>query len=141
MQCVDDHHRHGVLQTLSPDVEHFDGSAKLLGQSNPSFKPQHAIGIEDPHTRSVGAQEPNQAFDSRVIDFGRVLSMAYRCRQLEEQLRLFERFGRIPEEGDTYEWDGWEFKITEMDRRRISKVVVRAPTATMGDRSSGSTGK
>ena len=54
---------------------------------------------------------------------------------------LFERFGRIPEEGDTYEWDGWEFRITEMDRRRISKVVVRAPTATMGDRSHGSTGK
>ena len=54
---------------------------------------------------------------------------------------LFERFGRIPDEGDTYEWEGWEFRITEMDRRRISKVVVRAPTATMGDRSSGSTGK
>jgi putative hemolysin len=54
---------------------------------------------------------------------------------------LFERFGRIPEEGDSYEWDGWEFRIAEMDRRRISKVVVRAPTATMGDRSSGSAGK
>jgi putative hemolysin len=54
---------------------------------------------------------------------------------------LFERFGRIPEEGDIYEWDGWEFRIAEMDRRRISKVVVRAPTATMDDRSSGSTGK
>jgi putative hemolysin len=54
---------------------------------------------------------------------------------------LFERFGRIPEEGDTYEWDGWEFRIAEMDKRRISKVVVRAPPATMDDRSPGSAGK
>jgi CBS domain containing-hemolysin-like protein len=54
---------------------------------------------------------------------------------------LFERFGRIPEEGDTYEWGGWEFRIAEMDKRRISKVVARAPTATMDDRSPGGTGK
>jgi CBS domain containing-hemolysin-like protein len=54
---------------------------------------------------------------------------------------LFERFGRIPEEGDTYRWEGWEFRIAEMDKRRISKVVVRAPAATMKDRSEGSTGK
>jgi len=45
---------------------------------------------------------------------------------------LFERFGRIPDEGDRYELAGWEFRISEMDRRRVSKVVVRAPTATMG---------
>jgi CBS domain containing-hemolysin-like protein len=54
---------------------------------------------------------------------------------------LFERFGRIPEEGDSYEWAGWEFRIAAMDKRRISKVVARAPTASMGDRSPGSTGK
>ncbi len=54
---------------------------------------------------------------------------------------LFERFGRIPDEGDAYQWDGWEFRIAEMDRRRISKVVARAPTATMDGRSSESTGK
>jgi putative hemolysin len=54
---------------------------------------------------------------------------------------LFERFGRIPAEGDCYQWDGWEFRIAEMDRRRISKVVVRAPTATMGGGPFGGTGK
>jgi len=54
---------------------------------------------------------------------------------------LFERFGRIPEEGDTYELAGWEFRIAAMDKRRISKVVVRAPTASMGNRSPGGTGK
>jgi putative hemolysin len=54
---------------------------------------------------------------------------------------LFERFGRIPDEGDTYAWAGWEFRITEMDKRRISKVVVKAPTATMGAAPSGGDGK
>jgi CBS domain containing-hemolysin-like protein len=54
---------------------------------------------------------------------------------------LFERFGRIPEEGDSYEWAGWEFRIAEMDKRRISKVVVRAPTASMGGGPLGATGK
>ena len=28
---------------------------------------------------------------------------------------LFERFGRIPDEGDCYGWGGWEFRIEEMD--------------------------
>ena len=54
---------------------------------------------------------------------------------------LFERFGRIPEEGDVYERRGWEFRIAEMDKRRISKVVVRAPTATMDAGPTRTTGK
>ena len=54
---------------------------------------------------------------------------------------LFDRFGRIPEDGDSYVLDGWEFRIAEMERRRISKVVVRAPAATMGAGSSRATGK
>jgi len=40
---------------------------------------------------------------------------------------LFDRFGCIPEEGAAIVVDGWELRITEMERRRISKVVVRAP--------------
>ena len=54
---------------------------------------------------------------------------------------LFERFGRIPEEGDAYLWHGWDFRIAEMDKRRISKVVVRAPAATMGAGPVRATGK
>jgi CBS domain containing-hemolysin-like protein len=46
---------------------------------------------------------------------------------------LFERFGRIPAEGDVVVCDGWEFRVTEMDRRRIAKAVVRAPSGTMVD--------
>jgi len=54
---------------------------------------------------------------------------------------LFDRFGRIPDEGDRYELGGWEFRISEMDRRRVSKVVVRAPTASMGSGASRGDGK
>lgn len=40
---------------------------------------------------------------------------------------LFELFGRIPEEGETIERQGWSYRVTEMDRRRVAKVVVQAP--------------
>ncbi len=38
---------------------------------------------------------------------------------------LFDVFGRIPEEGDTYELDQWELQVVEMDLRRIAKVLLR----------------
>jgi CBS domain containing-hemolysin-like protein len=44
---------------------------------------------------------------------------------------LLEGFGRIPEEGDQLEFAGWTFRVTRMDRRRVAKVVVQAPAATM----------
>jgi CBS domain containing-hemolysin-like protein len=44
---------------------------------------------------------------------------------------LFDGFGRIPEEGDQYEFAGWTFRVTRMDRRRVAKVLVQAPAATM----------
>lgn len=40
---------------------------------------------------------------------------------------LFDRFGRIPEEGDVYHHLGWEFRVSEMERRRVAQVVVKAP--------------
>ena len=37
---------------------------------------------------------------------------------------LFDAFGHIPEEGEALRHDGWELKVAEMDRRRVSKVVA-----------------
>lgn len=56
---------------------------------------------------------------------------------------LFERFGRIPAEGDEVEHERWVFRVTEMDRRRIAKVVVRAPSDTIdpGPAGEGANGK
>ncbi len=49
---------------------------------------------------------------------------------------LFDAFGRIPAEGDQVSQDGWSFRVTQMDRRRIAKVAVHAPPTpeeTAGD--------
>lgn len=41
---------------------------------------------------------------------------------------LFDAFGHIPEEGEQIEGPGgWEYRVAEMERRRVAKVVVQAP--------------
>jgi CBS domain containing-hemolysin-like protein len=52
---------------------------------------------------------------------------------------LFDRFGRIPDEGDEVTIDGWGFRIAEMERRRVSKVVIRTRPAGSAA-TTGSTG-
>ena len=42
-------------------------------------------------------------------------------------------FDRIPAAGDHTSHEGWEFKVVEMDARRIAKVLVVAPTANEDD--------
>jgi CBS domain containing-hemolysin-like protein len=44
---------------------------------------------------------------------------------------LLDAFGRIPEEGDQLDFGGWTLRVTRMDRRRVAKVVMQAPAATM----------
>ena len=40
---------------------------------------------------------------------------------------LLSLYDRIPEPGAHTYYDGWEFKVVEMERRRIAKVLVVAP--------------
>lgn len=37
-------------------------------------------------------------------------------------------FARIPQEGDTFEWDGWVFEVIDMDGHRIDKVLAQRQT-------------
>ena len=37
---------------------------------------------------------------------------------------LFERFGHIPAEGEEVRIGAWDFKVAEMDKRRIAQVVA-----------------
>jgi putative hemolysin len=46
---------------------------------------------------------------------------------------LMDVLGRIPEEGTVVEKHGWSFRISEMDKRRIAKVLVQAPVAVTAD--------
>jgi CBS domain containing-hemolysin-like protein len=38
---------------------------------------------------------------------------------------LFDAFGHIPTEGEAVEVGGWELRVTEMEKRRIAKVVAK----------------
>jgi len=38
---------------------------------------------------------------------------------------LFDAFGHIPEEAESLDIDGWELRVSEMDKRRIAKVVAK----------------
>ena len=50
---------------------------------------------------------------------------------------LLDRLGRIPDEGDGLLHDGWTFRVAEMDRRRIAKVVLQRPSTTMDRHTDG----
>ncbi len=43
---------------------------------------------------------------------------------------LLDRLDRIPEGGEHVSYDGWEFKVVEMDGRRISQVLCVAPSVS-----------
>ncbi len=40
---------------------------------------------------------------------------------------VMARLGRVPKEGDTFEWGGCSFEVLDMDERRIDKVLVISP--------------
>jgi len=42
---------------------------------------------------------------------------------------VMEALGRVPAEGDRFEWEGHSFEVLDMDGRRVDKVLV-APTQT-----------
>jgi CBS domain containing-hemolysin-like protein len=46
---------------------------------------------------------------------------------------LFDGFGHIPTEGEQLTVSGWELRVAEMDRHRVAKVVIRAPSGTIGE--------
>ena len=44
---------------------------------------------------------------------------------------LFSLFDRIPAQGEHISYKGWEFKVIEMDRNRIARVLVVAPAQVL----------
>ena len=50
---------------------------------------------------------------------------------------LLSRFSRIPNVGDQTTYDGWEFKVVAVDKNRIDKVLIVAPSEEK-DRAAGS---
>lgn len=47
---------------------------------------------------------------------------------------IVTELGRIPQPGDGFDWAGYRFSVTEMDRRRVDKVLIsRAPKVAHGE--------
>jgi putative hemolysin len=46
---------------------------------------------------------------------------------------LFDAFGHVPGEGETVSLQGWGLRVAKMDRRRIAKVVIVAPSQAAAD--------
>ena len=46
---------------------------------------------------------------------------------------MLHQFGRIPKEGDTLPWGGWQFEIIDMDRQRIDKILAKKLPAAPAD--------
>ena len=87
--------------------------------------------IEDEHDpRTMGLTEPQSGI--------RVVTGLMHATELKEATGfempegeyetlggfLLSLFDRIPQQGDHVGYDGWEFKVVEMERNRISKVLV-----------------
>jgi putative hemolysin len=34
--------------------------------------------------------------------------------------------GRLPEEADSVEWEGWRFEVVDLDGKRVDKVLASA---------------
>jgi len=49
---------------------------------------------------------------------------------------VLERHGRIPVEGETFDWGGWRFEVVDMDRRRVDKVLLDPAPGADPDRKS-----
>jgi putative hemolysin len=44
---------------------------------------------------------------------------------------VMDTLGRVPEEGDRFEWEGYSFEVVDMDDRRVDKVLA-IPTNEAG---------
>jgi CBS domain containing-hemolysin-like protein len=91
--------------------------------------------FDQPEERDVVRVDSDRwlvAGDTPVVDLGEELGL-----ELPEGEYvtlggfLFDQLGHIPEESESLTYHGWEFRVTEMDRRRIDQVLVRAPSGTI----------
>jgi putative hemolysin len=41
---------------------------------------------------------------------------------------VMDALGRVPEEGDRFEWEGYSFEVVDMDGQRVDKVLASPST-------------
>ncbi len=47
---------------------------------------------------------------------------------------VMDTLGRVPAEGDRFDWEGYAFEVLDMDGRRVDKVLVTPPRRGAPDR-------
>ena len=50
---------------------------------------------------------------------------------------IFDALGHIPVEGERLEYEGWELRVVEMDKRRVAKVVAVQPELVQTGKNAG----
>ena len=45
-----------------------------------------------------------------------------------------DRLARIPDEGDTFDLDGWRVEVLDMDSKRVDKLLFTPPEAVRSER-------
>jgi CBS domain containing-hemolysin-like protein len=97
--------------TAGLDAAPFAPSGRALDVTAPRLEPTRLVsGLlrEDELAEQVGFRLPEGPFET-LAGF------------------LMARLGHIPVDGETLEYQGWEFTVTSVDRHRIEQVQVRPP--------------
>jgi CBS domain containing-hemolysin-like protein len=88
---------------------------------------QDEFDNESPGVRRVGEDEALLAGDTALAVVGRVLEAPLGATADYETIGGFltDRLGRVGQEGDAVEAEGWAFEVLEADRRQIIRVRAR----------------
>jgi CBS domain containing-hemolysin-like protein len=128
-------------QLLAVAVDEYGGTAGIVSVEDII---EEIVGeIEDEYDRRAPASARAQTVPSGV----HVLNAKLHAREVEDACGfempegpydtlagfLLSLFNDIPQPGDHASYDGWEFKVVQMEKRRISKVLVVAPSDRRGE--------
>jgi putative hemolysin len=114
---IDEHSSVQGVVTLSDLTEALMGDAALFGkrrQYQPVQRPDGSWLLDglapiDSIAEALGIEQIPPGSDGRYQSLGGL---------------IFKLMGKIPEVGDTVEWDRWRLEVVDMDRNRIDKVLA-----------------
>ncbi len=101
----------GFAGELREDIEADDASFKQLGDGAWLFDAQVPVFEAERVLSAQGLAGEDEAYTTLA---GFILS----------------ELGHIPAVGETVRWNGWQFEVAGLDRRRISKVIARPERGT-----------
>lgn len=128
-------------QLLAVAVDEYGGTAGIVSVEDIV---EEIVGeIEDEHDRRGPPDDDSEPVPSGV----HILNGKLHAREIEDASGfampegpydtlagfLLSLFDDIPEPGDHASYEGWEFKVVEMEKRRISTVLVVAPSPSLGE--------